>query len=73
MQEIGRAGRDGKKSHCVLMYAKSDFERNKRILSRTGGKKAVRRKLKRLYALHNLIDSDGCLWREIEHLSLIHI
>ena len=67
VQEIGRAGRDGKKSHCVLMYAKSDFERNKRILSRAGGKKAVRRKLKRLYALHNLIDSDGCLWREIEH------
>lgn len=67
VQEIGRAGRDGKKSHCVLMYAKSDFERNKRILSRTGGKKAVRRKLKRLYELQKLIDSSDCLWREIEH------
>ena len=67
VQEIGRAGRDGKKSRCVLIYANSDFERNKRILSRSGGKKAVRRKLKRLYALQKLIDSSDCLWREIEH------
>ena len=66
VQEIGRAGRDGKKSHCILIYAKSDFERNKSIISRSGGKKAARRKLKRLYALQKLIDSDGCLWREIE-------
>lgn len=67
VQEIGRAGRDGKKSHCVLIYAKSDFEHNKRIGSQSGGKKAVRRKLKRLYALQKLIDSDDCLWREVEH------
>ena len=67
VQEIGRAGRDGKKSHCVLIYAKSDFEHNKRIVSQSGGKKAVRRKLKRLYALQKLIDSDDCLWREVEH------
>lgn len=67
VQEIGRAGRDGKKSHCILIYAKSDFERNKSIISQCGGKKAVRRKLKRLYALQKLIDSSDCLWREIEH------
>ena len=66
VQEIGRAGRDRKKARCVLIYTKSDFERNKRIISQSGGKKAVRRKLKRLYALQKLIDSDDCLWREIE-------
>mgnify|MGYP004603322351 CR=1 FL=1 len=65
-QEIGRAGRDGKKSRCVLFYAKSDFDRNKRILSRSGGRKAVTRRLKRLNALHNLVDSRKCLWRVIE-------
>ena len=61
VQEVGRAGRDGNKSHCVLLYAKADFERNRRILSQSGGKKAVRRKLKRLNALQALISSDKCL------------
>lgn len=66
VQEIGRAGRDGKKSRCVLFFTKADFERNKRILSHSGGNKAIRRKLKRLNALHDLVDSKKCLWRVIE-------
>ena len=66
VQEIGRAGRDGKKSCCVLFFTKADFERNKRILSHSGGNKAIRRKLKRLNALHGLVDSKKCLWRVIE-------
>ena len=66
VQEIGRAGRDGKKSRCVLFYAKPDFDRNRRILSRSGGRKAVARRLKRLNALHSLVDSRKCLWRVIE-------
>ena len=65
-QEIGRAGRDGKKSRCVLFYAKSDFDRNRRILSRSGGRKAVARRLKRLHALRGLVDSKECLWCVIE-------
>lgn len=66
VQEIGRAGRDGKKSRCVLFFTKADFERNKRILSHSRGNKAIRRKLKRLNALHGLVDSKKCLWRVIE-------
>ena len=30
VQEIGRAGRGGKKARCVLIYAASDFARNER-------------------------------------------
>ena len=66
IQEAGRAGRDGKKSRCVLFYTKSDFDRNKRTLSQSGGRKAVARRLKRLNALHSLVDSRKCLWRVIE-------
>ena len=66
VQEVGRAGHDGKKSRCVLFYTKSDFDRNKRILSQSGGRKAVQRRLKRLNALHGLVDSKKCLWRVIE-------
>ena len=66
VQEIGRAGRDGKKSRCVLFFTRADFERNKRILSHSGGNKAIRRKLKRLNELHGLVDSKKCLWRVIE-------
>lgn len=67
VQEIGRAGRDGKKSRCVLFFSKSDFDRNARILTQSGKKKAVRRKLKRLNALRELVDSEKCVWRCIEH------
>ena len=65
-QEIGRAGRDGRNSRCVLFYTKSDFDRNKRILSQSSGRKAVARRLKRLHALRGLVDSKECLWCVIE-------
>lgn len=66
VQEIGRAGRDGKKARCVLIYAKSDFARNERLLKQSGKRKAVNRKLKRFYALKKLVQSNKCLWRGIE-------
>lgn len=66
VQEIGRAGRDGKKARCVLIYTKSDFTRNERLLKQFGKQKTVYRKLKRLYALKKLVQSNQCLWRGIE-------
>lgn len=66
VQEIGRAGRDGKKSRCVMFFSRSDFDRNARILAQNGKKNAVRRKMKRLNALRELTDSNKCIWRCIE-------
>ncbi len=66
VQEIGRAGRDGKKSRCVLFFSSSEFDRNARILAQNGKRKAVRRKRKRLNALRALTDSKKCIWRCIE-------
>lgn len=66
VQEIGRAGRGGKKARCVLIYAASDFARNERLLKQSGKRKAVNRKLRRLHALKKLVQSNKCLWRSIE-------
>ncbi len=65
VQEIGRAGRDGKRSRCVLFYANSDFTDNERILRR-GNEEVVYQKLKRLRALQDLVKSNKCIWQGIE-------
>ena len=66
VQEIGRAGRDGKKAKCVLFYSDADFESNKGILKRPRNKEAIRSGIKGLNALKDLLDSPKCLWTGIE-------
>lgn len=66
VQEIGRAGRDGKKAKCVLLYSPFDFARNARIIRHGSGKKAANRAIKRLNALKHLLHDDKCLWQGIE-------
>lgn len=66
VQEIGRAGRDGKKAKCVLFYSDVEFQRNERILKQSGNKKAIRRGTKGLNALKKLLGSSKCLWSGIE-------
>lgn len=65
VQEIGRAGRDGKESRCVLFYTKGDYGRNKNILNQ-GSPEAAQRGIKGLDALRKLVRSKKCLWRGIE-------
>ena len=66
VQEIGRAGRDGKKSDCILLYSKNDITRNERILKHSGGKKAVRRAMIGLKAMQKLLSSKKCIWKVVE-------
>ena len=61
VQQIGRAGRDGKKSRCVLFYRPEDFARNKQILLH-GASEPDRQS----YYLTNRLDA-------LKDLSLIHI
>ena len=67
VQEIGRAGRDGKKSDCILLYSKNDITRNERILKHSGGKKAVRRAMIGLKAMQKLLSSKKCIWKVVEN------
>jgi len=66
VQEIGRAGRDGKKSNCLLLYSKSDYTRNVNLLKHLSGKKAAKRALWDLDALRKFLKSSKCLWKQIE-------
>ena len=66
VQEIGRAGRDGKKSTCVLLYTQSDYKRNKRIL-KAGGEEAFQWFEQGMKAMHGFADDKTtCAWRKIE-------
>lgn len=66
VQEIGRAGRDGKESKCLLLYSPGDFGRNQNILNQKANRKAAYLALRDLDALKELIKSKKCLWRQIE-------
>lgn len=66
VQEIGRAGRDGKRSKCILFYSDTEFRRNEQILMQSGSEEAVRNSLSGLKALEKLLDSSECLWSQFE-------
>lgn len=68
VQQIGRAGRDGKKSRCVLFYRPEDFARNKQILLH-GASEPERQSgylINRLDALRDIVSANCCLWKIIE-------
>lgn len=67
VQEIGRAGRDGGKAACILIYAPTDYATNKALLMHATKKKRRCEVLTRLDALDKLIKSKNCIWKGIEH------
>ena len=63
VQEIGRAGRDGKPSRCVLLSTASDRALNKKILRHS---KADTEALEDFKALLTFSSKKACLWQQIE-------
>ena len=66
VQEIGRAGRNGKEARCVLYFAKSDYKTSQDYLSRKTSPNALPYALWRLTSLQSITDAKNCLWKEIE-------
>ena len=64
IQEMGRAGRDGGKARCVLIYHDGDFGRNRSILASggSGAKKAARQEK----LLRKLVSGRRCIWKLAE-------
>lgn len=65
-QEIGRAGRDGLKSECILLFSPKDISINKYLIN-IGCKNEGTKKLeyKKLQQMINLINHNGCLRKYI--------
>ena len=64
-QEIGRAGRDGKKARAVLLYTPTDFADASRIIRQNNDDKPVYRGEKRLDALKKVIAEPKKAWKGI--------
>ena len=63
-QQVGRGGRNGKKTRCILLYALGDEQRALRILAdATGGVSSAKRH--EVAALVDAIRSPDCLWSSI--------
>lgn len=64
-QQIGRGGRNGKKTHCILLYAPGDEKRALRILKGNAGEDVSPIKKHGITALVKAIQSSNCLWDSI--------
>lgn len=65
-QQIGRAGRDGEKSHAVLLYHSDDIDLNQNILKKKDLSSKVQAWLSdRLYEMVSLPESDRCMMQQL--------
>ncbi|MEQ2443494.1 RecQ family ATP-dependent DNA helicase [Pseudoflavonifractor sp. CLA-AP-H29] len=61
-QQAGRAGRDGEKARCILLYNKSDYDMNRYIIEQNQESKALDYSLNALDEMKEYADSEnGCM------------
>jgi RecQ family ATP-dependent DNA helicase len=64
-QEIGRAGRDGKKSNCIMFYSESDFRVSRYFLKDIDDQQFKKYKEKQIIKMEKFVSSSNCRWNSI--------
>ena len=65
-QQIGRAGRDGKKSRCVLLYDEEDWDLNANILCKEDYDESLNTLLmSRLDEIRRIMTGDTCIMQQV--------
>lgn len=64
-QEAGRAGRDGERAECLLLYSRADTVTNKLLIESSGENKEKANEYKKLQEMVDYCNTDSCLRRYI--------
>ncbi len=64
-QQAGRAGRDGDKAQCLLLYYPGDYHIGANLIKGSNSKEKYKAAEKQLKAMHNLANSSDCITHQI--------